>query len=71
MAEADAAQPEVQEVVSDGLALDLTNSHLRSLQDVPLAPTLTVGPLIALPQRKSDIAPHPIQHHIPCSSDHA
>lgn len=39
-----AAQPEVEEeVVSDGLTLDLTNSHLRTLVDVPLAPTLTVG----------------------------
>jgi hypothetical protein len=39
-----AAQPEVEEeVVSDGLTLDLTNSHLRTLADVPLAPTLTVG----------------------------
>ena len=38
-----AAQPEVEEVVSDGLTLDLTNSHLRTLADVPLAPTLTVS----------------------------
>jgi hypothetical protein len=38
-----AAQPEVEEVVSDGLTLDLTNSHLRTLVDVPLAPTLTVS----------------------------
>ena len=38
-----AAQPEVEEVVSDGLTLDLTNSHLSTLEDVPLAPTLTVS----------------------------
>ena len=39
-----AAQPEVEEeVVSDGLTLDLTNSHLRMLLDVPLASTLTVS----------------------------
>ena len=37
-----APQPEVEEVVSDGLTLDLTNSHLRTLADVPLALTLTV-----------------------------
>lgn len=29
--------------MSDGLTLDLTNSHLRTLADVPLAPALTVS----------------------------
>ncbi len=37
-----AQEPEIEEVLSDGLTLDLTNSHLPTLQDVPLPPTLTV-----------------------------
>ena len=41
--EVEAAPQSDVEVVSDGLTLDLTNSHLRTLADVPLAPTLTVS----------------------------
>lgn len=37
-----AQEPEIEEVLSDGLTLDLTNSHLPTLQDLPLPPTLTV-----------------------------